>query len=592
MNKHKNYYGILGINRASNAKEIKLAYYAMSKENHPDKGGDEDKFKEITEAYKILSNNSSKDEYDKKSKYGANYDELLEIYDYEFNNDAKNYDKDKYEEWKTAEQLNIIVYIDDTFNGSVEYERWVVCKSCNGSGKDLDSKIAIRDEKGNIVRYFDASDGCDFCFEEKNYVITNNGPVKINDIKIDDMVLSKNNTYEKVIKLMQRQYTGEIFDINISGLEINGVTPNHKFNIVRFKRNNSGRVNINDYELLEIAAEDLSINDFVLYQEQKYYPKDRVFLEKTHTRKEISIEIDSNFIKFIACYIAEGNTRGDRVVCLTFHKEKDKELINFVNKYINSIGFEIKILKDRKEWGDKVCKIEIYNSQLSKFIKNFCGHLAENKFINPDILGKHNQILIDTLMLCDGSKKENCRTYSTISKKLAYQIFHLSQNLGYNTSISSSEKFIDKTGVTHQKSYKIYVNKSSKMGLYTKIIKDGKCLKIKNINKRNVILTDVYNITVENTHKYTIDGLLVNNCDGTGKWGELDCLYCRGNGKVNAATCKTCNGDKRILGKQKLSKIKIDKDAKDHKVEYMGNSSKEIPGKVGHLWLVRKKAAE
>jgi DnaJ family protein A protein 2 len=243
MNKHKNYYGILGINRASNAKEIKLAYYAMSKENHPDKGGDEDKFKEITEAYKILSNNTSKDEYDKKSKYGANYDELLEIYDYEFNNDAKNYDKDKYEEWKTAEQLNIIVYIDDTFNGSVEYERWVVCKSCNGSGKDLDSKIAIRDEKGNIVRYFDASDGCDFC-------------------------------------------------------------------------------------------------------------------------------------------------------------------------------------------------------------------------------------------------------------------------------------------------------------------------------------------------------------DGTGKWGELDCLYCRGNGKVNAATCKTCNGDKRVLGKQKLSKIKVDKDAKDHKVEYMGNSSKEIPGKVGHLWLVRKKAAE
>ena len=71
MNKFTNYYGILGINNKATAKEIKLAYYAISKENHPDKGGDEDLFKEITEAYKILSNKDTKAEYDKKSKFGV-----------------------------------------------------------------------------------------------------------------------------------------------------------------------------------------------------------------------------------------------------------------------------------------------------------------------------------------------------------------------------------------------------------------------------------------------------------------------------------------------------------------------------------------
>ena len=163
MNKLKNYYAILGLSRAATPKEIKLAYYAISKEVHPDKGGDAEEFKEVSEAYKALSDVKVKEEYDKKSKFGAKYDEFTEIYDFEFNNDAKNYDKKQYEEWKTREELNILVYVDDSFDGSVDYERWVMCKKCDGCGKDNNSKIAIRDENGKIVKYFDSTDGCDHC---------------------------------------------------------------------------------------------------------------------------------------------------------------------------------------------------------------------------------------------------------------------------------------------------------------------------------------------------------------------------------------------------------------------------------------------
>jgi DnaJ-class molecular chaperone len=53
--------------------------------------------------------------------------------------------------------------VDDTFNGSVEYERWVKCKTCDGSGKDLSSKIVVKDNDGNVLRTFDSDDGCDFC---------------------------------------------------------------------------------------------------------------------------------------------------------------------------------------------------------------------------------------------------------------------------------------------------------------------------------------------------------------------------------------------------------------------------------------------
>ena len=164
MNKFINYYATLGVNNKATNKEIKMAYYAISKENHPDKGGDEDLFKEITEAYKILSNKDLKEEYDKKSKFGANYDELLEIYDFEFSNQTGNYkrDNDMYKEWKDKEELTIIIYVDDSFKGSIEYERWVICKKCNGSGKDTESKIEIKGPDGSI-KYFDAVDGCDYC---------------------------------------------------------------------------------------------------------------------------------------------------------------------------------------------------------------------------------------------------------------------------------------------------------------------------------------------------------------------------------------------------------------------------------------------
>ena len=45
-----NYYELLGINKGANENEIKKAYKQAAMKNHPDKGGDETKFKQINEA--------------------------------------------------------------------------------------------------------------------------------------------------------------------------------------------------------------------------------------------------------------------------------------------------------------------------------------------------------------------------------------------------------------------------------------------------------------------------------------------------------------------------------------------------------------
>jgi len=59
------YYSILGINKGASEEEIKKAFRKLAHKYHPDKGGDEKKFKEINEAYQVLSNKEKRAQYDR-----------------------------------------------------------------------------------------------------------------------------------------------------------------------------------------------------------------------------------------------------------------------------------------------------------------------------------------------------------------------------------------------------------------------------------------------------------------------------------------------------------------------------------------------
>ena len=161
MNLNKNYYNILRVSSDSDEKTIKKSYYKLSFSMHPDKGGDPLAFAEITEAYDVLCGDKRKD-YDLKSKFGNNYNEYYELFDIniDFSYDQE---KEKLDQFKKNEVYNIQIEVGDDFDGKLEYERWVKCKTCDGTGKDLSAKIVIKDNDGNILKTFDADDGCDFC---------------------------------------------------------------------------------------------------------------------------------------------------------------------------------------------------------------------------------------------------------------------------------------------------------------------------------------------------------------------------------------------------------------------------------------------
>lgn len=65
----KNYYDILGVQKNASEEEIKSAFRKLAHKYHPDKkGGDEKKFKEVSEAYSVLSDKKKRGEYDTYGK--------------------------------------------------------------------------------------------------------------------------------------------------------------------------------------------------------------------------------------------------------------------------------------------------------------------------------------------------------------------------------------------------------------------------------------------------------------------------------------------------------------------------------------------
>lgn len=65
------YYKVLGVSSNASREEIKKAYRQLAHKHHPDKGGDPKMFQKISDAYRVLSDKSKRDQYD---KYGTTFE--------------------------------------------------------------------------------------------------------------------------------------------------------------------------------------------------------------------------------------------------------------------------------------------------------------------------------------------------------------------------------------------------------------------------------------------------------------------------------------------------------------------------------------
>jgi molecular chaperone DnaJ len=135
----RDYYSVLGVSKSSDQAAIKKAYRTLAKEKHPDSGGDEEEFKEINEAYEVLSDSDKKSNYDayghskpNQQGFNPNFRDMFNNSNFGFN--PRNQSMNK----KGSDlRLNIKVSLEEIFDGSVKgikYNRHSACMSCNSVG--------------------------------------------------------------------------------------------------------------------------------------------------------------------------------------------------------------------------------------------------------------------------------------------------------------------------------------------------------------------------------------------------------------------------------------------------------------------------
>lgn len=156
-----NYYDVLGVKKDASADEIKKAFRRLARKHHPDAGGDEEKFKEINQAYEVLSDAEKRQQYDQYGQYfsggapgaGAaggrpgggrtvNVDmgdlgDLGDLFGSVFGGGFGGGRRTPQSHRGQDVQLDLTVTFDQAFSGTttkVELDRPETCGTCGGSG--------------------------------------------------------------------------------------------------------------------------------------------------------------------------------------------------------------------------------------------------------------------------------------------------------------------------------------------------------------------------------------------------------------------------------------------------------------------------
>ena len=202
----RDYYEILGVSKGSSKDEIKKAYKKLALKHHPDKGGDAEKFKEISEAYAVLSDDNKKSQYDqfghagfdqrfsqedifRGADFSSIFDEIFggsgfgggSIFDMFFNqgrgrggyeergSDLSHEISLDFEEAVFGVEKEIKLPVTERCEGckgsGAENEDFETCNECNGTGQ-------VRQNKRTLFGVFSSISGCSECEGEGKIIKT------------------------------------------------------------------------------------------------------------------------------------------------------------------------------------------------------------------------------------------------------------------------------------------------------------------------------------------------------------------------------------------------------------------------------------
>ena len=148
------YYELLGVNQSASFEEIKKAYRKLALKYHPDRNPGnkeaEEKFKQINEAYQVLSDQEKRAIYDKYGKEGlenrgysseySSFDDIMDIFESVFGSFGGfgfERERKRKEKYPLDLTINYTVEFNEALFGvkkEILYEYLSACKYCKGTG--------------------------------------------------------------------------------------------------------------------------------------------------------------------------------------------------------------------------------------------------------------------------------------------------------------------------------------------------------------------------------------------------------------------------------------------------------------------------
>ncbi|KAJ9171207.1 hypothetical protein P3X46_014602 [Hevea brasiliensis] len=143
------YYEILGVSKNASQDEMKKAYKKAAIKNHPDKGGDPEKFKELAHAYEVLSDPEKRDIYDQYGEDalkegmggggGSGVHNPFDIFESLFGRSFGGGGSSRGRRQKRGDDVvqTLKVTLEDLYNGTTKklsLSRNFMCTKCKGKG--------------------------------------------------------------------------------------------------------------------------------------------------------------------------------------------------------------------------------------------------------------------------------------------------------------------------------------------------------------------------------------------------------------------------------------------------------------------------
>lgn len=388
--------------------------------------------------------------------------------------------------------------------------------------KSAHNMVSITNAKGEDLGIVDTNKYCYImtysfpCFTADSLVLTDRGYKKIIDIQKGDYVLTHDNTYQKVVNTFDNG-VHPLLKIRTMGTDEIKCTPNHKFLVRTRKRKFAEHKIVRTFsESYWKPACALSKDDYlgIAINQKSIVPKwngvDFVWRDGRKTRHKNELNNLMSYADFwwiIGRYIGDGwcRTQGGIIICCAH--EEIEEITSVVGKY-----FKYSI--DTKS---TVTKVHIALKELSAFVEQF-GKGALGKHLTNTILDLPRKLLkafLDGYMSADGCKKGNLNKAISISRELIYglaqcvaKVYMMPYRI-YYTKRPAKYQIQGRTvnqHDTYQLVWKDDVCKQDKA-----FYEDGHIwYPIKEITE--IAPENVYDIEVEKNHSFTVQNIMVHNC--------------------------------------------------------------------------------